>query len=361
MADLLQHLWGILAATGNVILESGVYLMFGFLFAGLVGAFLRPETIAKYLGGNRLRSVVNASLLGVPIPLCSCGVISAATGLRKQGAGRAATLSFLTSTPQTGLDSIALSWGLLGPALTLVRVVSACLAAFLAGMAEVFWGRDGGRPAEPAPAPVSPRFQPKLATRVKLSLRSTFGMVFNDILTPLWMGLLAAGAIGYFAPPELVQRYLGTEWYAMFVALGVGLPLYICATASTPIVASLLAAGMSPGAAVVFLLAGPATNASTMTVVGHQLGRRSLVMYLGSIIVTSLALGWTTNLLFAYTGWSTTASVHIHEHGHGLRQWMGAILFVAWSVKLYFDRWRKRQARLAPTRRAAAPDGSPAD
>ena len=106
MIGILQHLWGILAATGEVVLESGVYLMFGFLFAGLVGAFMRPETIARHLGGNRFGAVVKAALLGVPIPLCSCGVISAATGLRKQGAGRPATLAFLISTPETGIDSI---------------------------------------------------------------------------------------------------------------------------------------------------------------------------------------------------------------------------------------------------------------
>lgn len=360
MESLFSHLVGVLAATWNVVLESGIYLIFGFLFAGLIGAFLRPETIARYLGGNRFRSIFNASIIGIPLPLCSCAVISAATGLRRQGAGRAATLSFLTSTPEIGMGSILLSWGLLGWALTLVRVVSAFLAAMLAGLAEMLWGRD--RRQENAPPPPGPalKFQPKLKTRLKLSLRSTFGMVFNDILTPLWIGLLLAGAIGYFVPPETVQILLGDQWYAMPVALAVGLPLYICATASTPIVASLLASGMSPGAAVVFLLAGPATNASTMTVVLHQLGKRSLGMYLASIVLVSLTLGWTTNFLFSQSGWSAATAVHCHEHGHGILKWTGGILFVAWSGNLYLDRWRKRRARVA-AERAAHSDPAPAE
>ena len=346
---MLAAIGGVLVSTWEIILESGVYLMVGFVFAGLLGAFFRTETIAKYLGGNRFRSVLNASLFGIPIPLCSCGVISAATGLRKQGAGRAATLSFLTSTPQTGVDSIFISYALLGPLLTAVRVLSAFTTAMLAGLAEVLFGRD--RNAKEEPVNPGPSFRPKLKTRIKMSFRSTFGMVFNDILSPLWIGLLLAGAIGYYVQPELVQRYLGGQWYAMPLALIVGLPLYICATASTPIVASLLAAGMSPGAAVVFLLAGPATNTSTMTVVGHQLGRRSLVLYLGSIVICSLLLGWGTNLAFGAVGWSAGQAVHVHGAHHSLLQWAGALAFAAWSVRLYFGRWSKQ--RQAEARRRA--------
>jgi len=351
MAVFVHAIFGILASTWGIVLESGVYLMLGFLFAGLLGAFFREETIARHLGGNRLRSVVNASLVGIPLPLCSCGVISATTGLRKQGAGRAATLSFLTSTPQTGVDSIFISYALLGPLLTAVRVVSAFVTAMLAGLAEVLFGHDRTERHEAERSRNTPAFRPNLKTRLRTGLRATFFSVVGDILTPHWKGLLIAGVIGYFVEPGLVQRYLGGEWYAMPMALVAGLPLYICATASTPIVAALLAAGMSPGAAVVFLLAGPATNASTMTVVGHQLGRRSLAMYLGSIVVCSLLLGWGTNLLLGSTGWTAGAAVHVGGAHHNVLQWIGGLAFVTWSLRLYSRRWMKRRARRAEARR----------
>jgi uncharacterized protein len=362
----LDIFYSIINKTGEVILQSGIYLMLGFFVAALFGAFFRAEVIARFLGGNKLRSVVNAAILGIPIPLCSCGVISAASVLRKRGASRAATLSFLISTPQTGIDSLSISYALLGLPLTLVRLLSAFVAAFLAGAMEIMFGRRQDKvesKKEACPSCCSsttpqPQIQPRLKTRVSMSLRSTFGMVFDEILTPLWIGLLLAGVIAHFINPEIIKTYLGMQWWSMLVALGAGLPLYICATASTPIVASLLYAGMSPGAAVVFLLAGPATNATTMTVVGQQLGKRSLALYLGSIIFCSLMLGWLTNLLFSSTtlGNIQTDMLHHHEESYSLFHWLGAIIFVVWTIRSYAKRWYSRHKASAKTAEAVQAD-----
>lgn len=295
-----------------VFYEASVYLLIGFFVAGLLHVYLPAQLIARHLGRNDMRSVGLAALFGAPIPLCSCGVLPAAASLQRQGAGRAPLVSFLISTPETGADSVALTYGLMGPVMAVVRPVVAVVTALVAGMAAIGVQGDADGPgsaraacddacAPPAAAgadtcddacaPGGPA--PSAAGRFLHSLQYGFSSVLDDIALSLLVGLLLTGVLAGLLPDDFFNEVLGwgSGIMPMLAMIGVGLPLYLCAAASTPIAAALVAKGLSPGAALVFLLVGPATNLATMTVVGQLLGRRHLGIYLGAIVCVSLAAG----------------------------------------------------------------------
>lgn len=294
-----------LAASWHSLVESAPYLLFGFLVAGMLHAFVSTDLVARHLGGGRVASVVKAALLGVPLPLCSCGVLPAALDLRRKGASRGAVLSFLVSTPETGVDSMALSWVLLGPVLTAFRPLAAFVTAVAAGVLENVFGREGEAGPELAGgcgcAPPRVDRRP-LAARLGEGLRYAFGDLLGDLAPWLGAGFLAAGVIGAAVPEGALERTLGAGPLAYLVMLAVGVPLYICATASTPVAAALLLKGLSPGAALVFLLAGPATNAASLTALAGTLGWRATLRYLAAIAGVSLAMGALLDALFPGAG-----------------------------------------------------------
>ncbi len=292
-----------------VFYEASVYLLIGFFVAGLLHVYLPADLIARHLGRNDARSVGLAALFGAPIPLCSCGVLPAAASLKRQGAGRAPLVSFLISTPETGVDSVALTYGLMGPVMAVVRPVVAVVTAVIAGIASIGVKEDASLPppadvtcdddcAAPAEdscdetcapggaAPAGPR-------RFLHSLDYGFTAVLDDIALSLLVGMLLTGILAGLLPDNFFDEVLGwgSGLMPMLAMIVVGLPLYLCASASTPIAAAFMAKGLSPGAALVFLLVGPATNLATMTVVGQLLGRRHLAVYLGAIVLVSLAAG----------------------------------------------------------------------
>jgi uncharacterized membrane protein YraQ (UPF0718 family) len=295
-------------------LEAAPWLLLGLLIAGLVKAWVPEDLMSRWLGGRGPWPVTKAALIGAPLPLCSCGVVPAALGLHRAGASRGSTISFLIATPETGADSIAVSYALLGPFMTVVRpvaaVVSAVFSGLLAGSSDHhqpyphvhtrFEVEAGGQPqgaccqgtcrrdSKPPPAGWIARTQDGL------------GYALSDILDDisLWMavGLVLAAAVMTFIPPTTVAHY-GSGLGAMILMVLIGVPMYICATASTPIAAAMLLAGVSPGTALVFLLAGPATNFGTLGILRRELGTRATAAYLGGIAISSLALGLTTDLL----------------------------------------------------------------
>jgi len=247
---------------------------------------------------------LKASLLGVPLPLCSCGVLPSAVSLRKQGAGKGATLAFLISTPETGIDSIAVSWALLDPIMTVARPLVAFLTATFAGTMQNIMeppAEDPGPERVDGKGPVGPlsgererdpdqdRRHPG---RILLEgVRYAFGELWGDIAGWFAAGMLLAGLITVLVPEDLITSVLGGGIGAMLLMLLLGVPLYICATASTPIAAALILKGVSPGAALVFLLVGPATNIAGITVLTGILGRRAVAAYLGSIAAISVLAG----------------------------------------------------------------------
>ncbi|WP_022661430.1 SO_0444 family Cu/Zn efflux transporter [Paucidesulfovibrio longus] len=340
MPDIILN---ILAASWDVFLESAPYMLFGFLAAGLLRAFLPADLVSRHLGGSRLSGVLKASLLGAPIPLCSCGVAPAAAGLRRQGASRGSTAAFLISTPETGVDSLAITWALLDPVMTLLRPLAALITATVAGIGVNALERPGS--GESAPAGDNPleascsgcgcdgscaTAKPGLAHKLRSGIRYAFTDLLPDIGGWFVLGVLLAGALTALMPPGLIERYLGDGLLPLLAALVVAAPLYVCATSSTPIVAALALKGLSPGAALVFLLAGPATNLASFGMVSKIIGRRAALVYLGSILICSLLLGLAANELYAALGFSTTAWARpLQAETQGPLHWISALVLAA--------------------------------
>lgn len=321
---VLDWLTVLATETALVLYEGALFILIGFAIAGLLHEFLPTEVISRHLGRDDPKSVALASLLGAPIPLCSCGVLPAVAALQRKGAGKAPLLSFAISTPETGVDSIALSWALLGPVMAIVRPLTAVATAMTAGLAAIFVRDDAPTtPLEPtlaahahpaagagdacedacaaaegAPAPPPDRSWRARSRRV---LGFGFGTLLDEIAFWLVVGVLLTGLLSALLPDRFFSDVLGWEkgLLPMLAMAAIGVPLYLCASASTPVAAALVAKGLSPGAALVFLLTGPATNAATIAVIGSLLGRRHLRIYLGSILAVSLAAGLLLDATFA--------------------------------------------------------------
>jgi len=346
MALLIQWLeesWRLLA-------DSSVYLLFGLLVGGIFKAFLSPNTVGRHLGKGRFVSVFKAAILGIPMPLCSCGVLPAAASLRRQGANRGATSAFLVSTPETGVDSMAITYALLGPVMTVARPVAAFATAMVAGLTENLLGRPDDRDVEvDASCPIDgccdgedcpdEEHRRHHSRREKLTagLRFAAFELWADLAAWFFVGLLIAGFISAVVPDDVMSRYLGGGWQSMLIMLAVGIPLYICATASTPIAAMLILKGVSPGAALVFLLAGPATNITSMSVLLRVLGKRGAGIYLASIAVMAVASGLALDWLCAWLGWEVVATVG--EAAELVPSWLqigGAFVVILLSIKPIF-------------------------
>jgi uncharacterized protein len=343
MDDLLIQY---LAATWLILVEAAPYVLGGFVAAGLVRALLPDELVVRHLGGNSAGAVVKASLLGIPLPLCSCGVIPAAIGLRRQGAGRGPTAAFLVSTPETGVDSVAITWALLDPLMTVLRPLAAFVTATVTGLLINRLPEEPVEPAATAPAcgctdcEAAPAVRPPLATRLRDGVRYAFTELLGDIGGWLLLGIAIAGLLTVLVPPQLLAPLFEQRFLSLLLMLVVGIPLYICASASTPIAAALVLKGLSPGAALVFLLAGPATNAATITVVARFWGRRVTLVYLATIAGCAVALGWLTDQIYRWSGLDIGRWVHAaSETAPAWWEHVAAILLVALIV------WARRPRR----------------
>lgn len=323
--------WGleILRSSWDIFKDAAPYILFGCLSGGVVYAFIRPEGVARYLGKGRYRPVVNAALIGVPLPLCSCGVIPAALTLRRMGATRGATTAFLITTPETGIDSIAVTYALLGPIYAVFRPIAAFVTGVVAGVMEVLFGEketaprqaevggacpkcETGGPPDSA-KPVAPAPPTSVLAKMKLAVTYGLGDFLDDISLWLVAGFLAAGLILVLVPPESIEKTLGSGLPGMIAVLVVSIPLYICASATTPMAAALLMKGASPGAALVLLLAGPASNTAGIVLLSKFLGKRSVLIYLSSIIVCSLGFGLLLNGIYSRLGLTPSAMMGAHH------------------------------------------------
>ncbi|MHB8204444.1 MAG: SO_0444 family Cu/Zn efflux transporter [Desulfomonilaceae bacterium] len=279
---------------------ASLYLLFGFIIAGMIRVYINPNSIVKYLQRGKFRSVLYAAFLGIPIPLCSCGIVPTVAGLRKQGASKGACLAFLASTPETGIDSIALTYSLLGPILTLMRPVTAFVSAFCAGLIENFTGSsytqsgqividktcivDGCCDGINCDPKVHARYH-SLIQRFWAGIRFAFDDLMEDLAVWFVIGIGLAGIISALIPDQLVSETIGSGIIAYLIAMAISGPMYVCATLSTPVAAVLIIKGMSPGAALVMLMAGPATNIPTITMVVGLLGKRAFAIYISSIVL----------------------------------------------------------------------------
>jgi len=308
---MLDILTNILAEFWSVLGAMSPYLLFGFLVAGVLSVYISTEVVRRHLGGKGLLPVLKASLFGVPLPLCSCGVIPVSASLRKQGASKGATTAFLLSTPQTGVDSIFVTLSLLGPVFAIFRPIVALLTGFIGGSLVAIHEDDGQEiqqkpecTCETGACMVHPKGK-KLVQVFKYG----FVTLAGDIAKPLFFGLMAAALISALIPQDFFADSLGTGFLAKLLLMAVGIPIYVCATASVPLAAALIAIGVSPGAAFVFLMTGPATNIATIATVWKVMGRRTAVIYL--LTTAGCALLFGTILDAIYTATARTAAPYM--------------------------------------------------
>ncbi len=311
------------------------YLLLGFLFAGILKVAIPQKFIDKYMGQKNGRSVLNAALLGIPMPLCSCGVIPTGISFYKSGASKGSSVSFLISTPQTGVDSILVTYSLLGLPFAIIRPIIALVTGYVGGMLANRYdkkenGLETNNPIEEANCDTncstdsdencgcedSCKVQiDEKHSKVYTMFKYAFVDFLQDISKWLVIGLLLAAVISVALPDDFFANYVGNDFIGMLIILIASVPLYICATSSVPVAAVLLMKGVSPGAALVFLMAGPATNAATITVLNKVLGKKTTFAYLISIILGALVFG----LLIDYSlprEWFTLKGLHAQMGAH---------------------------------------------
>ena len=315
----------------RLVNEMAPYLLLGFLFSGILRVVFPRQIITRYMGQNNFRSVFNASLLGVPMPLCSCGVLPAGIGFYRNGASRGPTISFLISTPQTGVDSILATYSLLGLPLAIIRPVVAFVTGLLGGVLGNESERNG-KEADSGDQGTEENYE----RSVKELFRYGFVELIQDISKWLVIGMLVAAFLSVLIPGDFFTSTISSEYLAMLLMIAASVPLYICATGSIPIAAVLLMKGLAPGAALVLLMAGPATNIATMAVIGNTLGKRSLWIYLGTIIGGALFFGVLVNELLPrewFTG-AISSVAHVHEHT-GWFKWASSAFLVLLIINGY--------------------------
>lgn len=266
---ILREIW-------FVTVEMAPYLLFGFLMAGLLSVTLSKAFVQKHLGRHGTFDAVKAALIGIPLPICSCGVIPLAASLRQHGASRAATASFLASTPQTGVDSLLITYGLLGGAFTLIRALAALLSGILCGAAVGLISRGSNEtPKLNMGGDCSPK-----GNFIKRALTYGFVSLPRNIAPAMAIGLILSGIISALIPENYFADRMGDSIGSLFLMLLIGTPLYVCSSASVPIALAFIKAGLSPGAALVFLITGPATNAATLTTLWSIIGKKQLAVFL---------------------------------------------------------------------------------
>lgn len=340
------------------------YIIFGLAFAGILHEIVPDSIVTKHLGKDNISSVVKSTVFGIPLPVCSCGVIPLATSIKKSGASKGATLSFLISTPITGVDSILATYGIFGWIFTLYRALTSMIIAMVAGILTNIFDKEPEIQKDTVKKPAFSAMAPKTATSFSMNapdkeescgtgtgsccsegseekkgfslpaaMKYAFGTLLGDIAKPLFWGLLLGALITVAIPENLSEILKAYSWLSYLIVILIAVPMYVCATASLPIAAGLMLSGVSAGAAFVFLSAGPATNTVTIGVVKKMLGTKSLFIYLGSIIVGSLLFGLGLDYIFDISAIDPASLIHMHEES-GIIATVSALLL--WAMILWF-------------------------
>lgn len=308
----MEFVTRIILAIWDMFLEMSPYLLLGFAFAGILHVLVPKSVVTKQIGKSGILSTIKASILGVPLPLCSCGVIPTGVSFYHNGASKGATNSFLISTPQTGIDSILVTSSLMNWPWAIARPIIALITGVFGGM--LTDKMDTGEQVNAVDECDDCSVPVKRHWFIEI-LNYAFIEFLSDISRQLVVGILIAVAITMFVPPTVFSEYLTNPFLNMLLILVASIPLYVCATGSVPIGASLLMMGVSPGAVLVFLMAGPATNAATITVLWKSLGKRATLAYLISIISGALFFGLMIDYVLP-TEWFKLSTSEIHNHVH---------------------------------------------
>lgn len=324
----------------NVINEMSPYILLGFIIAGLLHVFIPEQTLLRHLSGNGLKTVVKAAAIGIPLPLCSCGVLPTAVGLRRGGASKAATTSFLIATPQTGVDSIAATFSLLGLPFALTRPVAALVCAVAGGFAVGKCDPDPEQKEAPKHAEVPGKDSRPLHHKVIESVRYGFVDMIDSIGKWLVIGLVVATLITVFVPDEWFVGFREFPLGAMLIVVLIAVPMYICATGSIPIAMSLMLKGLTPGVAFVLLMAGPAVNFASIVILNRTQGRKATAIYVASVVVTAIVFG----LLIDYclpAAWFEPRSLAAHDHCHAHFGWFESACSILLALLIAYSALKK--------------------
>lgn len=331
----------------NMLAEMAPYLLLGFGIAGLLYAFVPGKFYQNHLSRPGVGSVIKAALIGVPLPLCSCGVLPTAVSLRRNGASRGATTSFLIATPQTGIDSIAATYSLLGPAFAIIRPVAALITAFVGGMLvnreDKSDTNDEDSDVDTIDAPTATGFRSKILG----ALQYGYVDMVQNIGKWLIIGLVIAAAITVFIPNGFFTFFASYPLLSMIAVVIVAVPMYVCSTGSIPIALSLMLKGLSPGAAFVLLMAGPAANFASIIIVGKSLGKKAAAIYLGTIILGAIAIGMIIDM-FMPRGWFPMSMVAGTTHCHlnvGLFPGLCSLLLIILLINALIRRYTSNRTK----------------
>ncbi len=339
--NILSEIWFLLC-------EMSPFLLLGFLLAGLMHEFIPNTLYTRYLGKPTFRSVVLAALFGVPLPLCSCGVIPTAMGIRREGASKGATISFLIATPQTGVDSIIATYSLMGLPFAVIRPVVALLTAIFGGtLCNVVENVDvddnlnhnANLNANDDKKPTST----SSSKRLRRAFAYAFVEMMEDIGKWLAIGLVVAGIITAVVPNSWFNIFQDNTLYSILFVLVFSIPMYLCATGSIPIAMALMLKGLTPGAALVLLMAGPACNAASILVVGKVLGKRTMLIYLVSIVMGAIIFGFGIDHLLPREWFNAPISHYAacHEEGVGLFSYLCTAFLLVCLVRAFWP-WKQR-------------------
>ncbi|MFT7005254.1 MAG: uncharacterized membrane protein YraQ (UPF0718 family) [Sulfurimonas sp.] len=315
------------------------YILFGLAFAGILHEIVPETLVTKHLGRESISSVIKSTIFGIPLPVCSCGVIPLATSIKKSGASKGATLSFLISTPITGIDSILATYGMFGWIFTIYRVLTSMVIAIIAGILTNIYDKEVIEEVEEhsgsccCSSTCSSESKVKQKFSFKKAMSYAYITLLSDIAKALFWGLLLGALITIAIPQNLSNILIEYSWLSYLIAIAIAVPMYVCATASLPIAAALMLSGVSAGAAFVFLSAGPATNTVTIGVVKKMLGTKSLYIYLGTIIFGSVLFGLGLDFVFDINSIDAKSLVHMEEEA-GLLEIVSSVIL--WSLMLYF-------------------------
>jgi uncharacterized membrane protein YraQ (UPF0718 family) len=316
--NVLEYLSALLTNFLALSAEASPWLLLGLLIAGLMKSWVPTQILSRHLGEGKL-AIIKAAIIGAPLPLCSCGVIPVATELRRSGASAPATSAFLVATPETGVDSVSVSYALLGPIFAIYRPITAILSAIVTGLLVSTIKKEiipvspklaeesssccaSKKVSESVPEETKSSCCSSNATNDSSKRTATFfsktssgihyaaTKLIDDLILWLLVGLIFATLIKTFLPTSFLLSY-GSGLGAMLVMIVISIPMYICATASTPVAAGFIMAGISPGTALVFMMAGPATNISTLGVIKNEMGSGVLIRYLLGISLSAIGFG----------------------------------------------------------------------
>ncbi|MBS9766356.1 MAG: permease [Flavobacteriaceae bacterium] len=339
-----------------ILNEMSPYLLLGLLFAGLLKVFLPESFIDKYLKKKNTASVVNATILGIPLPLCSCGVLPTGISLHKNGASKGATTAFLTATPQTGVDSILVTYAMLGLPMAIIRPMVALVSGIVGGvLANRVTKNETVVEEETSFSCTSADKKKSFFEKIGEALKYAFFTFLSDIAKWLVIGTLIAAFISVALPEDFFAEHISKGALGILLILVASVPLYICATSSVPIAAILMSKGISAGAILVFLMAGPATNVASFTLIGKTLGKKTLISYLIGIIGTAVAFGI---FIDAFLPEQWFANTHFMEvHSHNVSSWFQTLCTILLSgliIYIYIHKFLNKRKPMETVKNANA-------